>query len=466
MASRGYGRVGGRRTSSAGWQWMLIGFVLGSICWIIIIIVSLGVGIFDLSLQAEPTATQQVVILPTDTQEMPTQTPYVITATPDPTAEVQEAVVEPPSPTPVPPEVTQADPTQNVTPSDTDSGDTGTGVSTPATAQSTNSGTSASTTGSVPLPLQSVVTIMAAIPGGTFIMGTNVDEVLAAVDECVNRDGGACDVAFAQDSYPEHEVTLDPFQIEITEVTYGQYVAFLNFLGPNSHRNGCNGFPCIATFNEDANSVILFDNANYSLQQDFLSELPVAGVTWYGADTYCRTIGRRLPTEAEWERAARGTDGLIYPWGNIWSNDLAKTNRPIPEEGGSIGAVQIRTYPPSPFGLYDMAGNVAEWVSDWYGPSYYQTVVGQASINPQGPPSGTDKVVRGGSWDAVPFFARTVHRQNHEPNDPALWIGFRCAADADVQQPSGGTGVNVDIGDGSDATTDSAVPTLPPPPGQ
>jgi formylglycine-generating enzyme required for sulfatase activity len=140
----------------------------------------------------------------------------------------------------------------------------------------------------------------------------------------LNDYKGSCDISYAQDSFPPHRVVLDSFQMELNEVTAAQYVAFLNALGPNSHLTGCQGNPCAATSSEAENSNIAFDGTTYSVANLF-ANLPMTNVTWYGAAAYCNALGRRLPTEAEWERAARGTDQRIYPYGNEWSPTAANT---------------------------------------------------------------------------------------------------------------------------------------------
>lgn len=267
------------------------------------------------------------------------------------------------------------------------------------------------------------------VNGGEFQMGTTPQEIVEAVRLCVDEQAGNCAMSMAEDSAPQHSVSVDSFALEVYEVTNRQYTAFLNVLGTESHLHGCDGFACVQTRTENENSVIFQENGYYLVPGN-LANYPVAGVTWYGAFAYCRSIGRRLPTEAEWEYAARGVDGRIYPWGNTWDPAFARTSiSPDPEVVGAypVGSFFIGA---SPFGIQDMAGNVAEWVSDWYDPVYYASASANGD-NPTGPESGEEKVIRGGSWDAKPFFARTMHRQSLPPTQTGLWVGFRCADDAE-----------------------------------
>ncbi len=456
---RNYGSLSRRRSGSATTQWIIIGFIVGFGC---AAVAGLVLVIAGASGALGPDVEGLIVA------GRPTQTPFVITATPEPVTPTLEptemllpsptigqVVVVPPSPTPPPPtpdpNLIQVEP--SATP--TAAAPTAPAVLTPVSA--------------VPEPLQGKLTELRRVDGGTFLMGTTAQEVAAAVTECTNVYQGVCTLAYGEDSSPPHQVTVDSFQMEVTEVTYDQFLTFMNWKGPNSHRNGCDGQPCMATRAEDPNSNIIFDSANYRVL-DAIRNFPVVGVTWYGASAYCRAIGRRLPTEAEWERAARGPQNFLYPWGNTFDTSLAKTSRPR-VDAAQAGSVAVGSYPAgaSVFGMLDMAGNVAEWVNDWYSPTYYVQQAQSAApiINPVGPPAGVEKVVRGGSWDAVPFFSRSVHRQSREPQDETFWIGFRCAADLDASAssaaPAPAAGVNP-LPAAEEETTANSQPTLPAPP--
>lgn len=460
------GAYRGRRRNG-GFQWLLIGFFPGILCGGLVIFLLLLGGIFD-SFRAQPTPapitpqTIMMVVTATPDPNQPTPTPIVVTATPEPTS-AEQAVIVVASPTPLT-EIVVASPTPlgGVQPNAQE------GIAqviSPSVPQPTVAGVlDASATPStidpnqalplpisaIPAPLVGIVSNMVNIPGGTFSMGTTPLEVIEAVDQCRNRDGGNCQEAYGEDANPPFQALLDPYRMEVTEVSFQQYVAFLNYLRSQgaTHLNGCSGFACIQTVNENpASAVITFDGANYNAPPGLLNH-PVYAVTWYGAQAYCQALGRRLPTEAEWERAARGDDGRVYPWGNNWSTTLAKTNRPVDAPPGTVA---VGSYPlgASPYGVLDMAGNVAEWVNDWYGADYYTQManLSQPVSDPQGPPIALQKVLRGGSWDGVPFFSRTVHRQYWFPapdnvrDDYPRWIGFRCAADADASNTAS-AGVN------------------------
>lgn len=467
MTRQNYGtlRTGGGRRSGA-WQWTVIGFVMGFGCAAIVgllLVISGATGTLDSLLAAS----------------RPTQTPFVITATPLPATNtppptevlvvpsptVGQAAILVPTPTPLPPT-----PDPNLVPILPSATPTTQALPTLALAQAQ--------TVSIPPLLQNSLSPLRRVDGATYLMGTTVDEVFQAVDECVNIWEGNCTPQYGEDSAPAHNVTVDSFQMEITEVTYDQYIRFLNSLpGQTPHRSGCDGQLCATTRAEDQNSNIIFDSENYRVNPAILN-FPVVGVTWYGAKAYCEAIGRRLPTEAEWERAARGPQNFIYPWGSTFEVTRARTSRPRETDPTLIGPRPVGSYPSgaSVFGMLDMAGNVAEWVSDWYGSTYYTQQSQQQALNPTGPVVGTEKVVRGGSWDAVPFFSRSVHRQSRDPLSPTAWIGFRCAAPLESSVPAAPADTSSSqlpliatvptTGGTNEEDTSNSQPTLPPPPVQ
>lgn len=312
--------------------------------------------------------------------------------------------------------------------------------------------------------LLTIASRLVPVNGGSFTMGTTTEEASQAVDECALYDK-QCDILWTQDSTPAHQVTLDPYQIEVTEVTTAQYVAFLNWMGPESHKDGCLGQPCVNTSVEQPEtSYINYDGEQYSVKNpQFYSDHPVTQVTWWGAEAYCNAIGRRLPTEAEWEHAARGPENRYYPWGFEYDGSLAMSSiDPAP------GTVPVTSYPngQSPYGVLNMAGNVEEWVQDWYSPTYYSEIATNPTLalNPQGPISGTERVLRGGSWDTIPLFLRAMHRRSAPPGSPTPSIGFRCVSDepgqtvptAPLSAPSGG----------DTNTVPSGAPTMPAASGQ
>ena len=226
-------------------------------------------------------------------------------------------------------------------------------------------------------------TPMVEIPAGEFAMGS---------------DG----VRALEDERPMHRVWLDRFSMDLHEVATAQYAEFL-----------------IAT---QRPAPWQWNSADLSQSHD----RPVIGVDWSDADAYCRWKGKRLPTEAEWEKSARGTDGRLYPWGDQFpGKDLANF---------ALGArfsysqvllpVQSYEQGKSPYGLLHMAGNVWEWVQDWYVVNYYEV---SPARNPQGPGSGQFKVLRGGSWSDLPKYLLTYGRFKLPPETRNSYTGFRCA---------------------------------------
>lgn len=483
--TQGYGKIGGRRRGSSAWQWVIIGFFPGLLCGGLVVFLLVAGDVMNSFLSTpEPLEITRMVEVRVEVTSIPTDTP-VASATPTDapataTVPVGAAAITVASPTPTPDPEGAAQATEIViTPPGSAAVLESTtnpplDVPTVAPAQDTSPATQAQTA-DIPAQLAPIISPMVSVPGGTFQYGTTVLEITNAVEQCLNRDGGNCNPSYGEDSRPQIAVQLDPFQIERTEVSFEQYVAFLNFLSSRgiSHTTGCSGAICIQTQNEIEQADITFDGANYQVNPA-LNAYPVYGVTWFGAQAYCEAVGRRLPSEAEWEYAAKGTAGVTYPWGNQWTPANAMTSRPpvdqaaapVPVESFPAGASQFS-------GALNLAGNVEEWVADWYDLNYYNTLnTGGVVLDPQGPFTGTEKVLRGGSFGSVPFFARTVHRRSNAPAPPRpsdtfpRTVGFRCAADLAPSAPVAGSGLDpATLGstipaDGG-TTGNSAAPAVP-----
>ncbi len=232
---------------------------------------------------------------------------------------------------------------------------------------------------------------------------------------------GGMDILMENDELPAHEVTLDAFWIDQVEVTNGMYALCV--------KAGVCRPP--VKFHSD-------NRANYYDNPDF-RDYPVVYVSWYDANAYCKWAGRRLPTEAEWERAARSDDMRNYPWGNEPPNAENANANNIVGDTTRVGSYALGA---SPFGALDMGGNVWEWVADYYQPNYYAI---SPLVNPPGPENGGVnhlRVIRGGSYQDGLFELRTSNRgaligpdPSKPENDEAHYgrssvkIGFRCAAD-------------------------------------
>jgi formylglycine-generating enzyme required for sulfatase activity len=233
------------------------------------------------------------------------------------------------------------------------------------------------------------------IPAGPFLMGS--------------------DEGFPNER-PEHTVTLNAYYIDQFEVTAGRYQKFI--------ASARRALP--PTWDAEAAQA--------------WSDLPAVGMSWTDAAGYCKWAGRRLPTEAEWEKAARGTDGRRFPWGQMQPFvDIANYNRGpwvseavtlVPVNSGLEGmSVRhgLKEGGRSAYGLFHMAGNAAEWVADWYDREYYHQ---SPDKSPTGASLGTKRVIRGGSWADLPTALRVTARFSAEPDYEDRTIGFRCAMDA------------------------------------
>lgn len=246
------------------------------------------------------------------------------------------------------------------------------------------------------------------------------------------------------DQRPAHPVQLPRFAMDVHEVTNAQYARFLAWTqGAGGHSRCAPGEPggkehtprYWGDFNPRLKDPVYARTAPFSRETFTRPDAPVVGVDWFDAASYCAWAGGRLPTEAEWELAARGTDGRRWPWGDAWDWGLANTGGekhgrdvkdPGVEKDGFIYPAPVGSFPAgrSPAGVLDMAGNAAEWVADWYAPDAYAHA---APVNPSGPATGTKRVVRGGSSRSVPSGVTTTAREAWEPAFRTFTLGFRCA---------------------------------------
>ncbi len=241
-------------------------------------------------------------------------------------------------------------------------------------------------------PFSELIENMIQIPGGEFKMGAKE--------------------SWPPDRHPVHSVTLPDYYIDMHETTNAEFVDFLN----------AQGNPESAYINAENTPFIISDGNLFSVVPG-KENYPVSFVSWYGADAYCRWQGKRLLTEAEWEKASRGPSELKYTWGMAEPNpsylnfttesDWMLVLKPV----GSFKDGK------SPFGVYDMAGNVWEWCSDWYGARYYQT---SPSINPPGEKQGDHRILRGGQVGERKLFLESTYRNHNVPGLQSPYTGCRC----------------------------------------
>lgn len=240
---------------------------------------------------------------------------------------------------------------------------------------------------------------MVLIPAGWFLMGTNEGDAI----EMESKFGWKRE--WLADEMPPHRVYLDAFYIDETPVTNAEYKRFL-----------------------DANPRVAAPShwdARQRTHAASAGDHPIVCVSWEEANAYAVWAGKHLPTEAEWEKTARGADGRLFPWGN--RVDAARFNSREPKLGGTTPVTKYTPQGNSPYGVMDMIGNVWEWCADWYDAEYYKV---SPDRNPKGAASGDWRVLRGGAWDAASDCARCASRDYITPELGYNVVGFRCAASA------------------------------------
>ena len=281
-------------------------------------------------------------------------------------------------------------------------------------------------------------TPMVEIPAGTFIRGSNDTDKTG-----LQQEYGFSEPLYL-DEHPQHTHEIDAYKIDVYEVSNLQYKAFVyateRKLPFGWQQNGYGLLPShlhkvpLEQLRFIAAEKIKLDMDTTVMEKDeLITEMskaitaldnhPVSDVSWHDANAYCRWLGKQLPTEAQWEKAARGPNGNIFPWGNQWDSKLANTGDDEAWENGT-SPVGVYKQNVSHYGVYDMAGNVWEWVDDWYAP-YPGSDFTSEFFGKQA------KVIRGGGGGvghyAISYFYRGSTRQFSEPNLETEDVGFRCA---------------------------------------
>lgn len=282
---------------------------------------------------------------------------------------------------------------------------------------------------------------MVLVPGGTFWMGINDDEMDRVIEDCkteLKKDATTCK-GWALSAQPRHQVTLDPFFLDPYEVTNQQFEQFVQATGYQT------------TAEKKGTAEVWIDGQGWQETKEatwrrpeagpdvFASDRadhPVVNVSWHDAEAYCRWVGKRLPTEAEFEYATRAGTQTTYWWGNFSpgtrqvvnvADESAKTHLPVIVAGyddGYLTTAPVGSYEANPYGLFDMTGNVTEWTADWSDGFYYRK---SPDRNPTGPSSGEHRIIRGGGWNDASYRIRPTVRIGWLPTDRNTKTGFRCA---------------------------------------
>ncbi len=261
--------------------------------------------------------------------------------------------------------------------------------------------------------------VLVFVPAGEFVMGRGDTDLTGDVvlDRLFEQGG------WWEHEKPAHMVYVDALWMYQKEVTNEQFETFVTSTGYETTAEK-DGSSFVDRYSSGGYVEGAYWVAPFGPGSDLSGLMlhPVVHVSWYDADAYCSWAGGRLPTEAEWEKAARGTDGRIYPWGNEAPSCHLSNYQGC--KGSGVG-VQVGSYPAgtSSYGVLDMAGNVWEWVGDWFSADYYSI---SPYENPTGPASGEYRVLRGGSWDDSEWQLRASDRGKDYPRLTDIVIGFRC----------------------------------------
>lgn len=242
------------------------------------------------------------------------------------------------------------------------------------------------------------------VPAGSFLIGS----------KRIDDDPYGPWTQFDDTEIPQNSVWLDSYEIDRDEVSLGEYLAFLQQrkIAPS----------------DELQKLIWHVITIHSVTDETLTRWPALYVTWKEARDLCQSAQKRLPSEAEWEKAARGTEGQLFPWGSAAPDSKrAMFGQHHVHEIPILASVDSLDEGRSPYGLHHMAGNVAEWVQDWFGFDYYAYM---PEKNPPGPANGRYRSVRGGSWKSKRIMLRTATRSGSPADQRSATIGFRCAKSA------------------------------------
>jgi formylglycine-generating enzyme required for sulfatase activity len=256
--------------------------------------------------------------------------------------------------------------------------------------------------------------VMVYVPAGEFQMGSTDAQVDAALEMC-NAQIGGCERAWYETEQPAHAVALDGFWLDQTEVTNDQYHLCVS-------AGGCEP-PTVAS---SETRTVYYDDSAYG-------DYPVIYMTWHQADAYCEWAGVRLPTEAEWEYAARGPEHHTYPWGDEYDGTRLNSCHAscrhrwadLTFDDSHTDTAPVGSFPSgaSWCGALDMAGNAFEWVADWFA-----EFSPERQVNPTGPPTGELRVLRGDAADGNWATSRCAARHGNRPDTLYQYLGFRCAS--------------------------------------